>query len=198
MDVMSFLIGRKSAGESGGGTTNYNALSNKPSINGETLSGNKTAADLGLVPASAVGVANGVAELDNGGKVPSSQLPAYVDDVLEYASLSAFPATGESGKIYVALDTNLTYRWSGSAYVWDVKGSTTIGADHYPTNGVDFTITYPRNNGRYIRAYGLPNYASLADARKVRVTSDAFRIRSAPDAESASLVFTLKRICRDN
>ena len=51
MDAMSFLIGRKSAGESGGGTTNYNALSNKPSINGETLSGNKTAEDLGLVAA---------------------------------------------------------------------------------------------------------------------------------------------------
>ena len=52
-----------------------------------------------------------------GGKVPASQLPAYVDDVLEYASLSNFPATGESGKIYVALDTNRTYRWSGSAYI---------------------------------------------------------------------------------
>lgn len=52
-----------------------------------------------------------------GGKVPAAQLPSYVDDVLEYANLAAFPATGESGKIYVALDTNLTYRWSGSAYV---------------------------------------------------------------------------------
>lgn len=52
-----------------------------------------------------------------GGKVPSSQLPSYVDDVLEFANLSAFPATGETGKIYVALDTNKTYRWSGSAYV---------------------------------------------------------------------------------
>jgi len=51
------------------------------------------------------------------GKVPASQLPSYVDDVLEYANLAAFPATGESGKIYVAIDTNLTYRWSGSAYV---------------------------------------------------------------------------------
>ena len=39
------------------------------------------------------------------------------NDVLEFANLAAFPATGESGKIYVALDTNFTYRWSGSAYV---------------------------------------------------------------------------------
>ena len=58
----------------------------------------------------------GKADLVNG-KVPSSQLPSYVDDVLEFASRSAFPATGESGKIYVALDTNKTYRWSGSEYV---------------------------------------------------------------------------------
>jgi hypothetical protein len=52
-----------------------------------------------------------------GGKVPSSQLPSYVDDVLEFANLASFPATGESGKIYIAIDTNLTYRWGGSSYV---------------------------------------------------------------------------------
>ncbi len=51
------------------------------------------------------------------GKVPSSQLPSYVDDVLEFADLASFPITGESGKIYIALDTNLTYRWGGSTYV---------------------------------------------------------------------------------
>jgi len=52
-----------------------------------------------------------------GGKVPQSQLPSYVDDVLEYASAANFPATGEEGKIYVAKDENKTYRWSGSQYV---------------------------------------------------------------------------------
>ena len=52
-----------------------------------------------------------------GGKVPSDQLPSFVDDVVEYANLAAFPVTGESGKIYVAIDTRKTYRWSGSAYV---------------------------------------------------------------------------------
>lgn len=51
------------------------------------------------------------------GKVPAGQLPSYVDDVLEYANLAAFPGTGETGKIYVAIDTGSTYRWSGSAYV---------------------------------------------------------------------------------
>jgi hypothetical protein len=63
------------------------------------------------------GTAGGYAELDSAGKVPSSQLPSFVDDVHEYSSTSAFPATGEAGKIYVALDTNKTYRWGGSSYV---------------------------------------------------------------------------------
>lgn len=62
------------------------------------------------------GKASGVAELDSSGKVPTSQLPSYVDDVLEYANLSGFPATGEAGKIYVDKQTNKTYRWSGTGY----------------------------------------------------------------------------------
>lgn len=72
------------------------------------------------------GANNGVAELDSSGKVPSSQLPSFVDDVVDYATLSAFPVTGESGKIYVALDTNLTYRWSGSVYV-EISPSLALG-----------------------------------------------------------------------
>ena len=61
-------------------------------------------------------VVNGVATLDANGKVPSSQLPSYVDDVLEYSNASSFPTTGETGKIYVALDTNKIYRFSGTQY----------------------------------------------------------------------------------
>jgi hypothetical protein len=53
----------------------------------------------------------------DGGKVPASQLPSYVDDVIEAVNFAALPATGETGKIYVTIDTNKTYRWSGSAYV---------------------------------------------------------------------------------
>lgn len=72
------------------------------------------------------GEANGIAELDENGLVPSSQLPSYVDDVLEFSSKSSFPSAGETGKIYVALDTNLTYRWSGSAYV-EISPSIALG-----------------------------------------------------------------------
>lgn len=82
--------------------------------------------DADAVHSSDKGVANGVASLDATGRVPSTQLPSYVDDVLEYASQSAFPATGESGKIYIALDTNKTYRWSGSAYV-EISESLALG-----------------------------------------------------------------------
>lgn len=85
-----------------------------------------TASEVGAIPAADKGANGGVATLDNAGKVPQSQLPSYVDDVLEYANLASFPATGESGKIYVALDTNKTYRWSGSAYV-EISQSLALG-----------------------------------------------------------------------
>jgi hypothetical protein len=65
----------------------------------------------------------GIKILDVNGLVPAAVLPSYVDDVLEYANLAAFPATGETGKIYVALDTNKCYRWSGSAYVYITSGA---------------------------------------------------------------------------
>lgn len=62
------------------------------------------------------GKAGGYASLDDSGKVPASQLPSYVDDVLEFNSKSVFPNVGETGKIYVDLSTKNIYRWSGSAY----------------------------------------------------------------------------------
>ena len=84
------------------------------------------ASDVGAIATTAKGAANGVAELDSTGKVPSSQLPSFVDDVLEYDKQSSFPTTGEAGKIYIAQDTNKTYRWSGSAYV-EISASLALG-----------------------------------------------------------------------
>ena len=78
------------------------------------------------VKRSEMGVAGGVATLDQEGKVPSSQLPSFVDDVIEVATLDELPATGEAGKIYVTKDTNLTYRWSGSKYV-EISASLALG-----------------------------------------------------------------------
>lgn len=87
---------------------------------------NKTAGTYTIATTDLKGAANGLAELDGTGKVPSSQLPSFVDDVVDYANLAAFPVTGESGKIYIALDTNLTYRWSGSVYV-EISPSLALG-----------------------------------------------------------------------
>lgn len=97
-------------------------------VNGKALSADVTisAGDVSAIPASQKGAAGGVAELDSAGKVPAAQLPSYVDDVLEYDSQGKFPATGEAGKIYIARDTNKTYRWSGTAYV-EISSSVGIG-----------------------------------------------------------------------
>lgn len=78
------------------------------------------------IPTSQKGANGGVATLDSAGKVPASQLPSYVDDVLEYENLSGFPTTGSAGKIYVDKQTNKTYRWSGSGYT-EISASLALG-----------------------------------------------------------------------
>lgn len=105
-------------------------------INGQPLTGNVTldAADVGAIPASQKGAASGVASLDSSGKVPSSQLPSYVDDVVEcyvvgstpYASnwlsttSGGSPLTPEAGKIYLVISAgsyqNQEFRWGGTQY----------------------------------------------------------------------------------
>lgn len=88
------------------------------------------------------GIPASVAPLDVNGKVPALNLPSYVDDVVEYANLAGFPATGEHGKIYVAQDTSKIYRWSGSVYVEIVAsvGST----DSVPEGSVNLYFTNTR------------------------------------------------------
>lgn len=75
---------------------------------------------------STKGQPSGLAELDSTGKVPAAQLPSYVDDVLEFSTKDQFPQTGETGKIYVAKDTNLTYRWTGTQYL-EISQSLALG-----------------------------------------------------------------------
>lgn len=82
--------------------------------------------------------------------IPSKYLPSYVDDVLEYANLAAFPTTGESGKIYVTKDTNLTYRWSGSAYV-EISKSLALGETS--------TTAYAGDKGKTLA----DNYSTLSE-----------------------------------
>lgn len=108
-------------------------------VNGQPLTGNVQldAADVGAIPSTLKGANNGIAELDASGKVPASQLPSYVDDVIEgYLSGGKFykeeahttAITAESGKIYVDLTggVNKTYRWSGTTYV-EISPSIALG-----------------------------------------------------------------------
>lgn len=86
----------------------------------------KTESDSTFVKLSEKGAPNGVVPLDGSTKIDAVYLPSYVDDILEYNNLASFPVTGETGKIYVAKDTNITYRWSGSAYV-EISQSLALG-----------------------------------------------------------------------
>jgi hypothetical protein len=96
-----------------GGKTFSGAVSFTGSVSAPTppISDNSAA----VATTSFVKSQNYVALVD--GLIPASVLPSYVDDVLEYSTFSDFPAVGETGKIYVTLDRNKTYRWSGSVYV---------------------------------------------------------------------------------
>jgi len=86
----------------------------------------KTTADSSYLDSTLKGIPDGVAELDSTGRVPSTQLPSYVDDVVVVESYSSLPTTGENGKIYITLDTNLTYRWNGSGYT-EISPSLALG-----------------------------------------------------------------------
>lgn len=72
------------------------------------------------------GAPNGLASLNESGVIPSTQLPSYVDDVVEVAAFSNLPSKGESGKIYIVTSTNIQYRWSGTAYV-EISKSIALG-----------------------------------------------------------------------
>ena len=104
-------------------------IQNKPDIYLKNQTYNRTEIDTKLdtkIDKTEKAQANGVATLDSAGIVPSSQLPSYVDDVLEYNSINNFPRPGESSKIYVDTTTDLTYRWSGSTYV-EISKSLALG-----------------------------------------------------------------------
>ena len=102
-----------------GNATTATTLQTARTINGVSFNGSANitinAVDsTARIASSEKGAVNGVATLDASGKVPAAQLPSYVDDVIEAATL---PATGETGKIYVKTDDNTVWRWTGSAYV---------------------------------------------------------------------------------
>lgn len=146
-------------------TTANDYIKNKPTL-GTAAAKNYTSSvspSSDLVTSEAVNTALAEkADLENG-KVPASQLPAYVDDVLERDNTSEFPATGESGKIYIAADTNKTYRWSGSAYV-EISESLALGETA--------STAYAGNKGK-------------ANADAIAAIKDGTNIDSFADVETA-------------
>lgn len=96
--------------------------------------------------AGIVNVNNGLLKLDSGGKVASAQLPGFVDDVLEYANLAGFPGTGVTEKLYVAIDTNKVYRWTGSVYV-EISASPGT-TDAVPEGSTNLYYTQTRADAR--------------------------------------------------
>ena len=181
---------------------------------------NITPANIGLgnltndaqVKRSEMGVAGGVATLGTDGKVPSAQLPTYVDDVLEFENNGKFPATGETGKIYVAKDTNLTYRWSGSGYV-EISVSLALGetsstayagdkgkalADRLATAEGNITSNDGDITALQTRATNLENGTTpagkatkLATARKISLTGDASGNTTFDGSADKSITVTL-------
>ena len=123
--------------------------------------------------ASLKGVANGVAELDANGKVLTSQLPSFVDDVIEAENFAALPNEGETGKIYVTLDDNKTYRWSGSTYV-EISASLALGETD--------STAYRGDRGKVA-------YDHATDANKINsaVASGMYKVAGTADGHIASL-----------
>lgn len=159
-----------------------------------------------------MGVANGVATLGADGKVPSGQLPSYVDDVLEYENKASFPAKGETGKIYVSKDNNLTYRWGGSAYV-EISASLALGETSSTayagdkgkalatrltaveekatanTSNISSVGTRVTNIENGTKAAGKAN--KLANARKISIAGDATGSADFDGSADKSIALTL-------
>ncbi len=173
------LDGISSGGDGGssgpditGNAATATVLQNARTINGVTFDGS---ADIAInaidstarVASSLVGVANGIATLNASGQVPASQLPSFVDDVIEASDLAALPITGEAGKIYVTLDTNKAYRWSGTAYIYITSGTVDTVA------GKTGIITLVKAD------VGLNNVDNTSDAGKPVSTAQATAISAA-------------------
>lgn len=144
-------------------------------INGKALSSNIT------LSASDVGALDSSSSLDATkltGTVPAANLPSYVDDVLEYTNKASFPATGQTGKIYIDKATNLTYRWSGSAYV-QISPSLALGTT---------------SSTAYRGDYGNTAYTHATDSSRLTTatSSGLYKVAATAQGHIASLTAVTK------
>ena len=142
----------------------------------DTLTAAVIISALGYTPAdeAKLGIADGIATLDTTGKVPASQLPSFVDNVIEVDNISSAPATGEEGKIYVAKDTGKCYRWSGTMYT-EISTSDIVTASD--KNG------YIKINGTDVKVYE----SVQADWNETDDTSPSY-IKNKPNIPSGVIV----------
>jgi len=157
--------------------TNNNELTNGAGYITGINSGAVTTA-LGFTPENAANKNqnNGYAGLDAGGKVASAQLPSYVDDVVEAANQAALPVTGETSKIYVTLDTNKIYRWSGSAYV---EISASPGSTDAVTEGsTNLYFTTQRARDSFSQSTGISISSGAISIANTAVTPAAYTYAS--------------------
>ena len=156
---------------------------------------------LGLkLDTSLKGVANGLATLDASGKVPSAQLPSYVDDVIEHINKASFPTTGESGKIYIDQTTNLTYRWGGTAYVeisqslaLGETSSTAYAGDKGKQNAADIAAlkTGKADKATTLSGYGITDAYTKTEVN-TKLTDGSVTKIGTKDVGSATLPIYLK------
>ena len=174
------------------------------------------------IATSAKGTANGVAELDSTGKVPANQLPSFVDDVIEgYLNAGKLykeeahtsQINGETGKIYVDLHTNKTYRWSGSAFVVisdtialgetsttayrGDKGKTAYDhsqAAHAPSNAEKNVIVGVKVNGATISPDSSRNVSITTPTKVSELTNDSGFITATANTASANKLKTPRTI----
>lgn len=108
------------------------------------ITSSQITSELGFTPESSSlkGEAGGYASLDANGFVPATQLPSFVEDVIEVNSITdlemQFPI-GESGKLYVTTDNSQVYRWSGTVYVEIVASPGSTDAVPEGTSNLYFT-----------------------------------------------------------
>lgn len=156
-------------------------IKNKPNL-GTAASKNvdqvPTLSSTNLVESNGVAVAlSGKADLENG-KIPISQLPSYVDDMLEYEDISSFPLSGETGKIYIARDTNKTYRWSGTTYV-EISESLALGETS--------STAYAGNKGK-ANAEAIGTIANLTTTEKRNLVGAVNEVKSEVNEVSNTLI----------
>lgn len=130
------------------------------------------------------------------GKIPSSQLPAFVDDVLEFNTLNDFPATGETGKLYIAIDTGKTYRWSGSQYTV-ISDTITLGETSQTAFRGDYGIQAynhisDTNNPHNVSKsqIGLANVDNTSDLNKPISTTTQTALDLKEDLSNKAIIIT--------